>query len=144
MLVGSFPGLSSHYGVNATGTAGKNGNPPSGVGVNAFANPQTVYNSFRRLVLGVDNNGGGGGRVFGFARWNLDMSITKGTHFTERTGATFYALFTNVLNHFQPDDPTLSFDVPGSWGVVTRSVVSVAGFPAYDPRQLELGLRIHW
>jgi len=83
-----------------------------------------------------DNNGGGGGRVWGFNRWNLDVSITKETKFTERTGATFYALITNFFNHFQPNDPTMSIDSPGSWGVITGS--------AYDPRQMEFGLRIHF
>jgi len=139
VLLGAFPGLHQNQ-IVATGTAGKSGNPPSGAGRNAFADPQAVYNNFRRLVLGVDNNGGGGGRVNGFARWNLDMSITKETRFTERTGATFYALFTNVLNHFQPADPAMSIDSPSSWGVVRNAVTG----SVYDPRQLELGLRIHW
>ena len=136
VLVGSYSGMSSHYGVTATGTAGKNGNAPAGVQLNAFGDPQASYNSFRRLVLGVDNNGGGGGRVWGFNRWNLDVSITKETKFTERTGATFYLLITNFFNHFQPNDPTMSIDSPGSWGVITGS--------AYDPRQMEFGLRVHW
>jgi hypothetical protein len=136
VLVGSWTGMSSHYGVTASGAAGKNGNPPSGVQLNSFADPQASYNTFRRLVLGVDNNGGGGGRVFGFARWTLDLSITKETKFTERTGATFYALITNVFNHFQPSDPTMSIDSPGSWGVITGQ--------AYDPRQMEFGLRVHF
>jgi hypothetical protein len=138
VLLGNFSGLSSHYNVTATGSAGKSGNAPSGVGLNSFADPQASYNSFRRLVLGVDNNGGGGGRVFGFARWNLDASITKETRFTERTGATFYALFTNLFNHFQPTDPTMSIDSPSSWGVVTNAATG------YDQRQIEFGLRIHF
>ncbi len=136
VLVGKWTGMSSHYGVTASGTAGKNGNPPSGVQLNAFGDPQASYNSFRRLVLGVDNNGGGGGRVYGFNRWNLDVSITKETKFTERTGATFYALITNFLNHYQPSDPSMSIDTPSSWGVVRGA--------AYDPRQMEFGLRVHW
>ncbi|HEU5451643.1 MAG TPA: carboxypeptidase-like regulatory domain-containing protein [Terriglobales bacterium] len=142
VLMGSFPGLSQHYNVSSSGKAGASGNPASsggkGVGVNAFADPQGVYNSFRRLVLGVDHGSGAGGRVYGFAKWNLDMSITKETQFTERFGATFYATFTNVLNHMQPSDPTLNFDSPGSWGVVTQQDAN------YPSRQLELGLRIHF
>ena len=144
VLVGKFPGLSSHYNVTASGAAGKSGNAPSGVGLNAFSDPQAVYNSFRRMILGVDTNGGGTGRVFGFARWNLDASLTKETKFTERTGATLYLTMTNVLNHFQPADPTMNYDSPSSWGVVTRAVATSTSSPAYDPRQMEFGIRIHW
>ncbi len=132
---GPIPHLSLNYGVNSTGACGKSGNS---LGVNAFANPQAVCNNFRRLVLGVDTNGGGTGRIYGFARWNLDMSITKDTQFTERFGATFYALFTNFLNHFQPADPTLDIDSPGSWGAVTGQATN------YDSRQLEMGIRVRW
>ena len=138
VFTGPVSALKSHYGVTATGTAGKSGNPPSGVGMNAFANPQASYNSFRRLVLGVDNNGGGGGRIFGFNRWNLDLSITKETNLTERFGFTFYALMTNFLNHFQPADPTMSIDSPSSWGVIRGQATG------YDSRQMEFGIRVHW
>jgi hypothetical protein len=129
--------------VNGTGTAGNAGNSTNGgVGLNAYADPQAVYNHFRRLVLGVDTNGGGGGRIRGFPRWTLDLSVTKETQFTERTGATLYALMTNVLNHFQPSDPTTCLDQdsstcqPSQWGVIRGQ--------AFDSRQVEFGIRIHW
>src|SRR5262249_28873763 len=108
--VGPVPALSSHYGVKTTV-----GNPcgsTNSVGLNAFADPQAACNAFRRLILGVDTNGGGTGRIPGFPRWNLDMSITKDTKINERFGVSFYALFTNFLNHFQPSDPTMSIDSP--------------------------------
>jgi len=135
VLIGSIPRLSTNYGVNATGTCGTSGNS---LGVNAFANPQAVCNSFRRLILGVDTNGGGTGRIYGFRRWNLDMSVTKDSQFTERFGATFYALFTNFLNHFQPADPVMDIDNPSSWGAITGAA------QGYDPRQIELGVRLRW
>jgi len=135
VLVGPAPSFSINNGVTALGTCGKSGN---NLGVNAFADPQAVCNSFRRLVLGVDTNTGGTGRIYGFSRWNLDMSITKDTKFGERLGLTYYALFTNVLNHFQPNDPTLDIDSPGSWGAVTGAALG------FDPRQLEMGVRIRW
>ena len=137
--VGSVPGMSSNYNVHASGSAGANGNPPAGVGLNTFANPQAVYNSFRRLVLGVDTNAGGAGRLWGLPRWTLDLGITKETRFTERTGATFFATISNILNHFQPSDPTsMSIDSPGNWGVVKGAATG------YDQRQMELGLRVHF
>jgi hypothetical protein len=139
VLIGSIPGMSSHYNVTSSGTAGSAGN---GTGLNAFADPQSVYNQFRRPILGVDGNLGGAGRIRGFPRWNLDLSVTKETKINERVGFTFYALMTNVMNHFQPDDPTTCLDDDSStcnrsrWGVITGQ--------AYDPRQMELGLRIHF
>jgi hypothetical protein len=133
--VGPVPSLSIHQGVTATGACGKSGNL---LGINAFGDPQASCNAFRRLILGIDTNGGGTGRIPGFARWNLDMSITKDTKLTERFGFTFYASFTNVLNHFQPADPTVSIDSPASWGVVTGAETN------YDPRQITMGIRIRW
>jgi hypothetical protein len=110
--------------------------------LNAYADPNSVYQHFRRPILGVDGNGGGAGRIRGFPRWNLDLSVTKETKINERVGFAFYALMTNVLNHFQPDDPITCLDQdssacqPSRWGVVTGQ--------AYDPRQMEFGLRIHF
>ena len=137
--IGPVPQMSLNYGVVSSGACGKSGNS---LGVNAFADPQAVCNNFRRLILGVDTNGGGTGRIPGFARWNLDASITKDTKFGEKgIGVTFYALFTNILNHFQPDDPNMDIDSPGAWGAVTGAPATGTG---YDPRQLEMGLRVHW
>jgi hypothetical protein len=140
--VGSVPSMSIHHGVVSSGQCGSSGNT---LGVNAFADPQAVCNSFRRLILGVDTNGGGVGRIPGFKRWNMDMSITKETKIGEHSGVTFYALFTNVLNHFQPGDPVLDIDNPSVWGVVTQAdVTQSGGYATNDPRQLELGIKIHF
>jgi hypothetical protein len=144
MLIGSIPGMSSHYGVStSSGAPGNAGNISNGgVALNAYGDPASVYTHFRRMVLGVDTNGGGGGRIRGFPRWNVDLSITKETKFTERVGGTFYALMTNVFNHFQPQDPAICLDQdssscqPSQWGVVTDQ--------AFGSRQMEFGLRIHF
>ena len=138
VLIGSTPGMSSHYNVTSSG-AGSAGNI---TGLNAYADPQAVYSHFRRPILGVDHNENGTGRLRGFPRWNLDLSVTKETRISERIGFTFYALMTNVLNHFQPSDPTTCLDndsstcQPSQWGVVRGQ--------AYDPRQMEFGLRLHF
>jgi Carboxypeptidase regulatory-like domain len=134
VLIGSIPGMSAHHGVISTG-AGSGGNATTGL--NAYGDPQGVYSQFRPLVLGVDGNGGGAGRIRGFPRWNMDFSINKETKINERVGFAFYALVTNVFNHFQPSDPVTSLSPdPSLWGVVTGQ--------AYDPRQMEFGLRIHF
>ncbi len=134
-----------------------NSSPASGAGVNAntncaiscggglhmnmFSDPNAVYSQFRRLILGVDHNGGGQGRIRDFPLWNLDLSVTKQIKFTERVEATWYGLFTNVLNHFQPSSPTgnnFSIDGPAAFGVVT------AQSTLYPSRQIEFGLRINF
>ena len=138
VLIGSIPGMSSHHNVTSSG-AGSGGNA---TGLNAYGDPQSVYNHFRRPVLGVDTNLGGGGRIRGFPRWNMDLSINKETKLTERVGVGFYALMTNVFNHFQPADPTTCLDQdsstcqPSQWGVIKDQ--------AYAPRQMEFGLRVHF
>ena len=54
--------------------------------------------------------------------------------FREHMGATLSFQFVNVLNHFQPANPTLNIDAPATFGVVTTQ--------ANNPRQMEFGLRI--
>jgi hypothetical protein len=147
VLIGSIPAMTTNYGVTSSGAAGKNGNITSscivnggvtcgGVGLNAWADPQAVYQHFRLPVLGVDCCMGGTGRIRGFARWNLDLQVTKNTKFTERFNAMFYATMTNVLNHFQPSDPSTSLNSVSNWGRISAQ--------AFDPRKIELGLRVGW
>ena len=44
--------------------------------------------------------------------------------------------FTNVLNHFQPANPTVNIDSTASFGVVTNNTNNPG------PRKLQFGLRI--
>ena len=132
-LVPYSGGNSAHYHVVATGAAGSAGNG-SGSGINMFANPSAVYSGFRRLILGVDTNSGGAGVLRGFGTFNLDLAVTKDIRIREGIGATLSFQFLNVLNHFQPANPSLNIDSPGSFGVVTGQ--------ANTPRQMEFGLRI--
>ncbi len=130
-------GNSAHDNVVATGSVGSTGNASTGgSGINMFTNPASTYADFRRLILGVDTTGGGAGVLRGFPTWNLDMTAQKDFLVTERVGVTFIAQFANLLNHFQPSNPTLNIDSPQTWGVVTGQ--------ANTPRQIEFGLRIHF
>ena len=82
-------------------------------GNNIFAFPISVYQQFRRCVLGLDQNCGGTGNLRGLHRWNADATLAKDLKFTERVGATFTMQFTNVFNHRQPSDPSsLSLSSP--------------------------------
>src|SRR5262249_23002366 len=130
-------GSSAHKGTTVTGNVGVNTNPANGgVGINMFKDPAAIYSQFRRLILGLDTNGGGAGRVYGLPTWNLDLSVSKKFRLTERMGIDILAQFANVLNHFQPSNPTLNIDSPQSWGNITSA--------ANSPRQIELGLRFHF
>ncbi len=64
------------------------------------------------------------------------MSVAKKFQFTERIGMMFLAQFANVLNKFQPGNPSMSLDNPTSFGNITTQ--------ANTPRQIEFGLRVHF
>jgi hypothetical protein len=101
-----------------------------------FTNPAAILADFRPLILGLDTTGGGAGVLRGFPTWNLDATASKDIRGTERIGAALIFQFTNVLNHFQPSNPSLNIDSPQTWGVVSGQ--------ANAPRQMEFGLRIHF
>jgi hypothetical protein len=124
------------FGSNGVGTT-------NAEGINMFANPEAVYNLFRRCVLGLDTNcGGGAGNLRGLNRWNVDATLAKDIKITERIGLQFTMQFTNVFNHFQPGDPrdasadNLRLNQKQNFGRITSA--------AYDPRQVEWGMRIHF
>jgi hypothetical protein len=122
-------GTSRHDGVtgsNGVGTAGTS---------NMFTNPAAVFAEFRQPILGLDNKNGGFGIVRGLPYWNVDLSIRKNFRITERVGAEFQTVFTNVFNHDQFLDPTLDTSSPSSFGVLT-------GENSSTPRTMEFGLRV--
>jgi hypothetical protein len=138
VLLGPFTGgNSANYNVTVASGAGVNGNASTGgSGINMFEDPNAIKAEFRRLILGLDHDGGGTGVVRGFGTWNLDMTLSKDFRAKERVGATLMFQFTNILNHFQPSNPTLNIDSPSSFGVVTAQ--------ANTPRQMQFGLRIRF
>ena len=100
-------GNSPNYNVQTAGLcAGTSGT----TGLNIFANPCTVYNEFRRPILGEDFNTGGFA-LRGFGYWNMDATISKDFQATERIGATLSFQVVNVFNHFVPLDPSTSIVV---------------------------------
>ena len=128
---GTF-GHTAHLGVsgsNGVGTASG-----SSYGVNLFANPEQVFNSYRPAVLGLDTRGDDEGPYYGQHRWNVDLTLAKTTQITERVGTTFYAQFLNAFNHMMFQDPGLNLLNPGGWGDI--------GGQYNTPRTIELGLRV--
>ncbi len=129
---------SANRGVTGSGGIGTNNSE----GINMFADPSSVFNLFRRCVLGIDTSCGGAGNLRGLNRWNVDATLAKDIKITERIGLQFTMQFTNVFNHFQPGDPrdgsanNLRLNQPTNFGKITTAV--------YDPRQVEWGMRIHF
>jgi hypothetical protein len=143
VLTAPFTGGNSvHYNVSVPSGCGLNGNPSrGGSGINMFADPNAICAQFRRPILGLDTTDGGAGVIRGFPTWNLDATVTKDIRIRERIGATLMFQFSNILNHFQPANPTMNIDSPAAWGVVTNQATSANGLQA---RQMEFGLRIRF
>jgi hypothetical protein len=106
-------------------------------GLNMFSDPGAVYSEFRPCVLGYDTSCGGYYNLRGLPTWNLDVSVVKDIGIVkERVGATFFVQITNVLNHFQPNNPSLSLTSPTTFGQITGQ--------SNTPRNMEFGLRIRF
>ena len=135
-------GNSAHYNVTVPSGCGLNGNPSrGGSGINLFADPNAICAEFRRPILGLDTSDGGAGIIRGFPTWNLDATVSKDIRTVERIHATLLFQFSNILNHFQPANPSMNIDSPSTWGVVTNQATSANGLQA---RQMEFGLRIRF
>jgi hypothetical protein len=135
-------GNAAHYNVTVPSGCGLNGNASrGGSDINMFADPNAICAQFRRPILGLDITDGGAGIIRGFPTWNLDATVSKEIRATERIGATLMVQFSNLLNHFQPANPSMNIDSPQTWGVVTNQATSANGLQA---RQMEFGLRLRF
>jgi hypothetical protein len=135
--------ISAKYGV--AGTTGTNiiygttvaGSKTSTPYLQAFSDPGAIYAEFRPCVLGFDTSCGGYYNMRGLPTWNVDANVIKDIGmYKERIGVTFTALFTNVLNHFQPSNPSFSLTSPTTFGQITGQ--------SNSPRSMEFGLRVHF
>ena len=123
-------GSSRHNNVAGSGGVGTAGN------VNLFANPQAVFGCMHDPILGLDGGAGGAGVLRGMPFWNVDFQVKKNIHINERFSAEFQSIFTNVFNHDQLADPTLSLASPQSFGVLSTQVNT--------PRSIEVGIRFRF
>jgi hypothetical protein len=134
--VRSIEKASVHSNVAGSDGIGTTGNPANrGAGLNIFADPAAVFNSFRPILLSVDGRTGRN-RVRGLSRGNLDLSIGKKTTIAEDVKAVFTADFINALNHVEFVDPALSLQSPAGFGVITTQYGT--------PRAIQLSLRIEF
>ncbi len=125
-----------HSGVNGSNNIGINANPATrGTGLNMFANPEQIYNSFRRVNISSDKRAGRANPIYGIGQWNVDMSLGKKTTITERVSATFLFDFINLLNKKDFNNPSLSLTDPRGFGVITSST---------GPRAIQFGMRVEF
>lgn len=127
-------GTSANYNVAGSGGVGTN-NP---TGVNLYSNPAAVLAEFRKCIVGIDTSCGGYGNLRGLPTFNLDAQALKDIAVWKdgKAGATLSFQITNVLNHMQPSNPTLTLTSPTTFGRITGQ--------SNTPRNMEFGLRIHF
>ncbi len=90
-------------------------------------------------MLGYDTSCGGYYNLRGLPTWNVDTNFIKDIGIIkERVGVMFSVLVTNITNHFQPGNPSLSLTGtgPSTFGQITSQ--------SNSPRSMEFGLRIHF
>jgi hypothetical protein len=127
------------FGDSTTGVGTAAAPSNGGIGMNMFANPNQVYNSFRFNYVGIDGRSYDYGPIRGQRRWNLDLGLTKETRITERVGVQFFAQAFNALNHMQWGDPGLDLLNPGWFGVISGEYGSIGN--GYR-RIIQLGARV--
>ena len=101
--------------------------------VNFFANPVAVYGSVRPLILGLDSRSGGAGRISGLGYLNLDLSVKKKLVVYEKFNMEFYGISTNVMNHLDFAQPSMSLQSTSNWGTSKTQ--------GNTPRQIQMGVR---
>ena len=117
---------------NQVGTAVARRGVPS-ASINMFTNPVAVFDQVRAPILGIDTKNPGVGPISGLPYWNMDVSLQKNVLITERAVFQFSMIVTNVFNHLDFADPTLSLGSVASWGVVSSQ--------GNVPRKMQFGLR---
>jgi hypothetical protein len=136
-------GNSVHRGVTGSGGIGANSNPAvRGTGLNLFADPQAVFNSFRPVLISQDGRTGRSNPVRGLPFWNLDFSVGKRTNLNERINVVVAADLFNTFNNVNFADPALSLTNRGAFGVITSQFVPPDRISG--SRAIQLSLRVEF
>ncbi|RMG55266.1 MAG: carboxypeptidase regulatory-like domain-containing protein [Acidobacteria bacterium] len=132
-----------HSGVTGSNNIGTNGDPANGgSGLNIFADPEAVFNSFRRVRLSEDGRSGRANPLRGFSSWNLDLSLGKRTQITETVSTRFSFDFFNLFNHPIFSNPSLNLLNPRGFGVVTQQTVPTRR--QSSSRWIQFGFRVEF
>jgi hypothetical protein len=134
-------GSGVHSGVTGSNNVGTNGDPAhGGTGLNMFADPQTVFNSFRPISLSSDGRGGRANPLRSFPEWNLDATLSKRVLLREKIALRFSADFFNLFNHVTFVPPSLDLTNPRAFGVIIGQYVPSGR--TSGSRWIQLGLRL--
>jgi hypothetical protein len=127
-------------GVVGSGGVGTAGGGATGTGLNLFSDPQAAFKSFRPVLLATDTRTGRANPFRGLGFKNFDMSLGKNTRITERVSGRITFDFFNIFNHPNFRNPTLNFQQPGTFGVVTSSFIPPNR--TNGARWIQIGLRL--
>jgi len=133
VFTGPVPSMTRN--TNTVGTAvGTAANNPTAQ--NAFANPAAALAAFRPCILGFDTSCGGYDNLNGLSVWNMDATVAKKFNILKEGRVDGQLIFniTNVFNHYNPSNPTLTITTPASFGKITGTQFAA-------PRAMEFGIR---
>jgi hypothetical protein len=143
MVSPSTFGNSVNREVTGSGGIGTNSDPArQGTGLNLFANPESVFNSYRPVLISQDGRTGRSNPVRGLPFWNLDFSVGKQTKISERIGVMLAADFFNTFNNVNFADPALSLTNRAGFGVITSQYVPPDRISG--SRAIQLSLRVEF
>jgi hypothetical protein len=114
--------------------------PPTGTGLNLFANPGAVAGDFRPVNISTDGRDGTGNPLRGLGLWNLDTRLGKTTSFHERVKVEISADFFNIFNHVNFFQPSLNLQNPATFGVISQELIPADR--TQGSRWIQLGLRL--
>lgn len=112
----------------------------AGSGLDLFAQPDVVLNSFRRVAISSDTRSGRGMPLRGMPRWNVDSSFAKTTALTEQVKLRIQFDFFNLFNHVDFANPSLDLTNPRAFGVITSQLIPLNR--TYGSRNIQASARI--
>lgn len=129
-------------GVGGSSVAGSSGGGQTGTGLNLFSDPAAAFNSFRPVLLATDTRTGRANPIRGLGLKNFDMTLGKTTRITERVSGRITFDFFNIFNHPNFRNPTLNWQTPASFGVVTSSFTPANR--TNGARWIQIGVRLEF
>jgi hypothetical protein len=139
-LLKTSPGAfdASRHNNPTIGTFGTNSSP-GGV-PNGFQNPDEVVAQFRYPTFADSRLGLGA--VRGMTRWNVDFSVAKTTHVTERLSTRFDVQFVNAFNHPMFGSNTFfGWNVEPNTDIASPHTFGVLSQMFNSPRYIQMGIR---
>ncbi|MBI3210138.1 MAG: carboxypeptidase regulatory-like domain-containing protein [Candidatus Solibacter usitatus] len=124
--------------VGANGIGTNAGGAGSGLGL--FAEPDKIFNNFRRINVASDTRSGRSIPLRGMPRWNFDSSIAKSTAIGERVRFRIQFDFFNLVNHVDFANPGLDLTNPRAFGVITSQFIPANR--TYGSRNIQASARI--